>query len=99
MMEFSPQTATKILDVAKHLTDVMNNKIIEQNSAEENSKFDGAEYLVHLGKILAKSVLGSQDANATFCRWNELPTIPTEKEIFTSKLSKLLCYIVNNIID
>ena len=87
-MQFSPHTATHILDVAKHLADVMRMKNIEENSTEENSKCDGVEYLVHLGKILAKSVLGYQDVDTTNCRWNELPTIPTTEEIFSSNAFK-----------
>ena len=99
MMQFSPQTATKILDIAKHLADVMQKRSSDKNSNKENMKCDAVEYLVHLGKILAKSVSGCQDVDTTYCQWNELPTIPTKKEIFSSKvihllsLNLLICYL------
>jgi hypothetical protein len=71
MMQFSPQSATQIWNVAEHLA----------NAIEDNSKFQVVKYLVGLGKILAKKVSGFQDVDTTNCKWNELPTIPTEKEI------------------
>ena len=80
MMEFSPHAGTKILDVAKHLAAVEHTKSTGENSTEKSG---GVDYLVHLEKILSKSVSGCQDVDTTNCRWNELPTIPTQKEIFS----------------
>jgi hypothetical protein len=97
-MHFSPHTATQIWEVAKHLVDVMHTESIEENSAERNSECDGVQYLIHLGKILSKSVSGYQDVDITNCRWNELPTIPTEKEIFSSNAVYCRCINVLNAI-
>jgi hypothetical protein len=97
MMQFSPQTATKILDMAKHLANVMHMKSSGENPSEDNTKCEGVEYLVHLGKILAKSVSGCQDVDTTHCQWNELPTIPTKKEIFSSKVVYLLSLNLHDI--
>ncbi|CAB4017255.1 Hypothetical predicted protein, partial [Paramuricea clavata] len=74
MIQFSPQTATQIWNVAEHLA----------NAIEDNSKCQGVKYLVDLGKVLAKKVSGFQDVDTTNCKWNELPTIPTEKEILAA---------------
>ncbi|XP_028399862.1 NFX1-type zinc finger-containing protein 1-like [Dendronephthya gigantea] len=83
IMKCSPQTATKIFKVAKYLADLMHTISVKDGGPEENSTCPGIEYLVHLGMILAKSVAGYQDVDTTNCSWNELPTIPTEKEICT----------------
>jgi hypothetical protein len=93
-MQFSPRTATQIWVVAKHLADVMHTESIEENSAEGNSKCDGVEYLIDLGQILAKSVSGYQDIDIANCRWNELPTIPTEKEMLASNAIYCHCMYV-----
>ena len=80
-MEYSPQTATKILKVAKYLARLMHVNSISGKGSEENSTCSGVEYLVHLATLLAKAVPGYQDVDTTNCAWNELPIIPTEKEI------------------
>ncbi|CAB4016996.1 Hypothetical predicted protein, partial [Paramuricea clavata] len=74
MMQFSTQTATQIWNVAEHLA----------NAIEDNSKCQGVKYLADLGKVLARKVSGFQDVDTTNCKWNELPTIPTEKEILAA---------------
>lgn len=83
-MKCSPQTATKILKVAKYLADLMHKISIKDGVSEENLTCPGIEYLVHLGTILAKAVAGYQDVDNTNCAWNELPIIPTEEEICSS---------------
>ena len=68
MMEFSPQTALKILDVAKHLADVMHTDSTGGNFPAENLKCNAIEYLIYLGEILAKSVTGFEDDDTSECR-------------------------------
>jgi hypothetical protein len=81
MMQFSPQTAAQIWNVAEHLA----------NAIEDNSKCQGVKYLADLGKVLAKKVSGFQDVDTTNCKWNELPTIPTEKEILAGEYDVRWC--------
>ena len=83
MMEFSPETASKILKVAKCVANIM--LINYDVTNKENLQCESVEFLVHLGEILAKAVPGCQDVDTTNCKWNELPTIPTDKEILTGK--------------
>ena len=64
MMEFSPQTASKILDVAKHLADVMQT----DSTGGDFSASNAIEYLIYLGEILAKSVNGFEDDDTSECR-------------------------------
>ena len=92
MMELSPQTATKILKVAKHLANVMHIISNGEHAKEDNLHCRGVEYLVHLSEILAKSVPGCQDVDTTNCEWSELPTIPTDEEIFAGKYNVLIYY-------
>ena len=73
MMKYSSKTAAKILKVAKHLAHAMHDKT------------SAVDYLVHLGEILAKAVQGCEDVDTVNCEWTELPTIPTDKEIWTGK--------------
>ena len=84
-MELSPKTASKILKVAKHLANVFHVMSSGENSTHENSHCQGVEYLVRLGEILAKAVPGCEDVDTVNCEWNELPTIPSDKEILTGK--------------
>jgi hypothetical protein len=92
MMELSPQTATKILKVAKHLANVMHIISSGEHAKEDNLHCRGVEYLAHLSEILAKSVPGYQDVDTTNCEWSELPTIPTDEEIFAGKYNVLIYY-------
>ena len=84
MMESSPQTASKILDVAKDFANILH--INYNGTNKENLQCEGVEFLIHLGKILAKVVPGRQDVDWNVnCQWNELPTIPTDKEVLSGK--------------
>ena len=86
MVELCPQTASKILKVAKPLANVMHIVSSGGNGPKDNSQCEGVEYLVQLAEILAASVPGCQDVDTTNCEWNELPTIPTDKEILAGKV-------------
>jgi hypothetical protein len=86
MMELSPKTASKTWNVAKQLAKSMHMISSVENSFEDSSEcHQGVEFLVHIGQILAKSVSGRQDVDTTNCEWNDLPTIPTNNEIFSGK--------------
>jgi hypothetical protein len=89
-MEFSPKTASKTWNMAKQLAKSMHMISSGENSIEDSSEWQGVEFLVHLGQILAKSVSGRQDVDTTNCEWNDLPTIPTEKEILSGKVIHFL---------
>ena len=84
-MELSPKTASKILKVAKYVANAFHVMSSGENSTHENSHCQGVEYLVRLGEILAKAVPGCEDVDTVNCEWNELPTIPSDKEILTGK--------------
>ena len=91
MMKVSPQNATKILKVAKHLANVMHEISSAENTGKDNAQCQGVEYLVHLGEILAKSVPGCENVDTTNSEWNELVSIPTDKEILES--GKLVLHV------
>ena len=83
MMEIVPHTARNIFKVAEHLANAMHVKNSEASNTEYRSKCSGVKFMAKIGQILAKSVKGSQSVDTRNCKWHELPTIPTEKEILS----------------
>ena len=71
--------------VAKHLANSIHVMTSKENFTDEDSQCQGVDHLVYLGEILAKAVPGCEDVDTVNCEWNELPTIPTDKEILTRK--------------
>ena len=84
-MKVTPKTASNILKVAKHLANAIQGMSSKENSTVKNYQCQGVEHLVYLGEILAKAVPGCEDVDTVNCELNELPTIPTDKEIFKGK--------------
>ena len=84
-MKVTPKTASNILKVAKHLANAIQGMSSKENSTVQNYQCQGVEHLVYLGEILAKAVPGCEDVDTVHCEWSELPTIPTDKEIFNGK--------------
>ena len=85
MLKHKPQTALKVIKVAKPLANAMHFARDDEMNGEGLVQSPGIEYLAELFEILSNSVPGCQEVDTSNCSWEELPVIPTKGEIFSGK--------------
>ncbi|XP_046846750.1 uncharacterized protein LOC124440403 [Xenia sp. Carnegie-2017] len=83
MLKHNPQTARKVFKVAKPLAYAMHFARDDEMNGEVLVQSPGIEYLAELGEIVSSSVPGCQEVDTFNCSWEELPVIPTEREVFS----------------